>query len=220
MITSPGPKEGKSTIAANLALVMAQSGKSVILLDADMRKPRIHNLMGIPNQVGLTDYFKGSSSDLKKVLKQWKDEDLYIVPTGDLPPNPAELLASEKMSKILDMFKGKYDFVVIDSPPVGIVTDPSVLSAKVDGTLLVVEPKKTKLGAAVQAVEQLHRAGANLIGMVFNNVPMNRAGYYTGYYGGYYYTQYASPYVDGKDGKVDGVVASSKKKKKVKGKRG
>ncbi len=112
------------------------------------------------------------------------------------------------MSQILDMFIGKYDIVVIDSPPIGVVIDPMILAAKADATLFVVESKRTKLGAAVQAVEQMRRADANLIGMVFNNVPLKSAGYYTGYYSGYYY-QYAYSY--GEDGR--GPDGSKKKRK-------
>jgi non-specific protein-tyrosine kinase len=220
LVTSVGPEEGKTTVAANLAVVMAQGGKSVVLLDADLRKPRIHRMMGIPNRLGLSDIFVRPSAELVGMIRKWDRENLYIVPSGKLPPNPAELLASERMSQILDNFKGNYDFVIVDSPPVGVVTDPVVLSARMDATLLVIEPKKTKLAGAVQAVEQLNRAGANLIGLVFNNVPLKRTGYYTGYYSGYYYYQYAYSYADGKDGKSATTARPKKRKERERGKVG
>lgn len=218
LVTSPGPGEGRSTVASNLAVVIAQGGKKVVLLDADMRKPRVHRLMGLSNKVGISEFFKQPARDLRSVVQHWGDGDLDVVTSGKVPPNPAELLGSERMSQLLDMFKGKYDFVVIDSPPVGVVTDPTVLSARVDATLLVVEPKKTKLGAAIAAVEQLRRADANVIGVVFNNVQLKRAGYYTGYDSGYYYYQYAYSYVDSADGREPGEFSPSRKKQGRRGK--
>ena len=212
LVTSPGPEEGKTTVAANLAIVLAQGGKKVLLLDADMRKPRIHRIMDLPNKLGVSDFFKHPTRDLRSAVQKWGDAYLDVVTSGEVSPNPAELLGSEKMSQILDMFKGKYDFVVIDSPPVGVVTDPTVLSACVDGTLLVVEPNKTKLGAAIASMEQLRRADANVIGVVFNNVSIKRAGYYTGYDSGYYYYQYAYSYVESEDGKEPGRFSSLRAK--------
>jgi capsular exopolysaccharide synthesis family protein len=213
LVTSAGPEEGKSTVASNLAVVIAQGGKKVALIDADMRKPRVHQIMNLPNKYGLSEFFNRETRNLRDVIHHWEGEDLDVITSGKLPPNPAELLGSERMSQLLDMFKGKYDFVVIDSPPIGVVTDPTVLSARVDGTLLVVEPKKTKLAAAIQALEQLRRANANVIGMVFNNVPMSRAGYYTGYSSGYYYYQYAYSYTKSEDGKEPQEFSTRKIKK-------
>ena len=152
LITSPGPEEGKTTVAANLAMVVAQSGKQVLLIDADMRKPRIHHLMNISNDLGLSDVFLRPSSELSGILQRMKGEFLFVLPSGKTPPNPAELLASEKMGQFLEMWQKKYDLVIIDSPPVGVVTDPVILAARVDATLLVIEPNKTHLGAAQHAV--------------------------------------------------------------------
>ncbi len=196
-----------------VAIGAAKAGKKVVLIDADMRKPRVHQIMGLPNRDGLSEFFMRETRDLRDVIHHWEGEDLDVLTSGKVPPNPAELLGSERMSKLLDMFKGKYDFVVIDSPPIGVVTDPTVLSARVDGTLLVVEPKKTRLGAAVQAVEQLRRADANVIGMVFNNVPIGRADYYTGHSNGYYYYQYAYSYTESEDGKEPEEYSSRKIRK-------
>jgi capsular exopolysaccharide synthesis family protein len=215
LITSPGPKEGKSTISANLAVIMAHEGKRVLLVDGDLRRPRVHKMMGVSNNQGLTDFFLRPSSELGGIIHSWEYDNLYLLTSGKQPPNPAELLGSTRMTQVLNMLRGKYDFVIIDSPPIGAVTDPVILSAKTDAVLLVVEPKKTRMAAAVQAVEQLKRAGANLIGMVYNNVPLKRAGYYTGYYSGYYY-QYAYAYTNGKNGKEPTRVKQRVRKKKVK----
>jgi non-specific protein-tyrosine kinase len=197
LVTSPGPQEGKSTVAANLAVVMAQGGHRVTLLDADMRRPRLHRLLGVPNRIGLSDLFTRNPLDLDGAVRPCRMENLSLLTSGGLPPNPAELLASERMIQILDQVAKQTEFVVIDSPPAGAVTDAIVLAARVDGVLLVVEPKHTRLPSVVQVVEQLRRAGANVVGLVFNNVPLGRSGYYNGYYSGYYY-QYVYPY--GEDG--------------------
>jgi capsular exopolysaccharide synthesis family protein len=197
LVTSPGPQEGKSTVAANLAVVMAQGGHRVTLLDADMRRPRLHRMLGVPNRIGLSDLFTRNPLDLDGAVRPCRMENLSLLTSGGLPPNPAELLASERMIQILDQVAKQTEFVVIDSPPAGAVTDAIVLAARVDGVLLVVEPKHTRLPSVVQVVEQLRRAGANVVGLVFNNVPLGRSGYYNGYYSGYYY-QYVYPY--GEDG--------------------
>ena len=201
LVTSPGPQEGKSTVAANLAVVMAQGGHRVTLLDADMRRPRLHRLLGVPNRIGLSDLFTRNPLDLDGAVRPCRMENLSLLTSGGVPPNPAELLASERMIQILDQVAKQTDFVVIDSPPAGAVTDAIVLAARVDGVLLVVEPKHTRLPSVVQVVEQMRRAGANVVGLVFNNVPLGRSGYYNGYYSGYYY-QYVYPY--GEDGPKGG----------------
>jgi succinoglycan biosynthesis transport protein ExoP len=211
LVTSPNPQVGKSTVATNLGVVVAQSGKQVLLIDADMRRPHIHNLMGLPNHIGLSDVFIRPSSELAGIIQRWQDGNLYVLTSGKAPPNPAELLASEKMIQFLETAVKKNNLVIIDSPPIGVVTDPVVLSARVDATLLVVEPGKTEIGATEYAVEQLRRAGANLIGLVFNNVPTRRAGYYTGHY--YYYSEY---YSNGKDGKGPSNGKKRERKRKEK----
>ena len=188
MITSPGPQEGKSTVAVNLSIAMAQAGKNVLLFDADLRRPRVHRLLGVSNRHGLSDLFVQTPLELDGFVRSWRMENLAVVTTGGLPPNPAELLGSQRMGQILDLVSEQADIVILDSPPAGVVTDAAVLAAKVDAVLLVVQPKRTPIGAAKQAMEQLQRAEANVIGIVFNNVSLRGSGYYyNGYYSGYYY---------------------------------
>lgn len=188
LITGAEAGDGKTTIAANLAAIIAQGGKRVMLLDADLRRPRIHRFLGIQNRVGLTDLFR-SSLNVEAVTNRWagsNSKGLSVITSGSLPPNPTELLGSQKMDQILAEMASLVDVVVIDSPP-SIVSDAQILAAKVDCVLLVVQPGKTHAGAASAMREQLERAGAHIVGAVFNRIPRQH-GYY---YGGY---RYYSPY--------------------------
>ncbi|MFH1905820.1 MAG: polysaccharide biosynthesis tyrosine autokinase [Chloroflexota bacterium] len=185
LVTSPGPGEGKTTIAANLAAIISQGGKRVILMDADLRKPRIHRILGIPNRVGLSDVFRGHL-DLQSAIHSFDgSEGMSVITSGSLPPNPAELLGSAKMIQILDELKNQTDVVVIDCPP-SLVADAQVLAAKVDAVLLVIQPGYTHIDSAKATLEQLGRADAKVVGAVLNKIPRER-GYY---YGGYRYHYY------------------------------
>jgi len=187
LITSAGPSEGKSNLGVNLAVVMAQGDKKVILLDADLRRPTVHRYLQITNRRGLTDLFRDQVR-LANVINSWGDPQIAVITSGGLPPNPSELLGSERMGRILDELKEKSDIIIIDSPPC-IVADPVVLSAKVDGVILVVEPGKTRIGAIQVVMEQLHRAGARIIGVVLNPITKRRSQYYSKYH---YYSSYYS----------------------------
>ena len=189
LVTSVGPKEGKSTVAANLATVMAQGGHRVVLLDADMRRPRVHRLLGVPNRIGLSDLFVRTPLEINGAVRAWRLENLSVLTSGGLPPNPAELLASERMGLILEELGKRGDYIVIDSPPASVVTDATILAARVDGVLLVIEPKRTRLASAVQVVDQMRRAGANVIGLVVNNIRPGHSGYYSTYYIKYTYEE-------------------------------
>ena len=190
LVTSVGPGEGKTTIAVNLAIVIAQGGKHGVLLDADLRRPTVHKVLAVPNRRGLSDIFRDRitmQDAIQAVTQLWRVQQLAVITSGGLPPNPAELLASARMGQFLAELRDLADVVVIDSPPF-VVTDASVLAARVDGVLLVVEPGRTQAEAAVALLEQLNRAGARVVGVVLNRIARNRGYYYS--YDGYRYYAY------------------------------
>jgi capsular exopolysaccharide synthesis family protein len=186
-VTSAGPSEGKSTVAVNLAAVMAQGERKVVLLDADLRRPSVHRYLKIPNRKGLIDLLR-NPADLDGVVNEWGNPSIKVITVGEIPPNPAELLASERMERVLDELKEIADIVIVDSAP-AIITDPVVLSAKIDGVLVVIEPGATKIGAAQVMMEQLSRAGARVVGVALNPISRRHSNYYTkyNYYSSYYY---------------------------------
>jgi capsular exopolysaccharide synthesis family protein len=187
VVSSAGPEEGKSTVAANLAVVMAQGDKRVILVDADLRRPSLHELLGLPNRLGLSDLFLRVDVTLERALQSGGTPNLRVLTSGKLPPNPAELMGSERMAKLLSEMRAEADLVIMDAPPALVVTDAALLGARSDGLLLVVQPGKTRQDAATSAVESLKRTGTKVIGVVFNNVPIKHNRYYTDYrYASYY----------------------------------
>lgn len=188
LVTSPSPEDGKSTVAANLGASLAQSGRKVALLDADLRRPQVHRKLGLSNRLGMTSVFVESGLKLNGALQPTEVANLSALTSGNLPPNPAELLGSDKMFDILRLVGEQADIIVIDSPPVMAVTDAAVLAPRVDGVILVVKPGTTKLAACRQAVEQLQRVGAKILGVILNDVEVNRSRYKYAYYKGYYYT--------------------------------
>lgn len=184
MVTSPGPGEGKTTTAANLAEIISQGERKVVLLDADMRSPSVHRFLSLPNTVGLSDLFR-DNPDLQSVMQTSEgNSGIGVITSGDLPPNPAELLGSIRMEQILNEILSSTDMVIIDTPP-ALVTDATILSAKADGVIIVIKSGKTKIGAARDTLEQLNRADARILGVVLNGIPKNRADYYRSYQ--YYY---------------------------------
>lgn len=207
LVTSPGPADGKTTVAVNLAAIMAQGGNRVILLDADLRRPRTHRFLDVSNRHGLTDLFR-TSATAAETAKRWKAVDnMRVVTSGSLPPNPAELLGSARMNLILKQIKDMGDVVIIDSPPF-IVSDPALLAARVDGVLLVLRPGETSVDAAQAMMEQLQRADARIVGAVLNQIPRKRGFYYGGYrhYYAPYYEYTGRYYLHGKgaNGRRDG----------------
>ena len=190
LVTSSGESEGKSTVAANLAIVEAQSGKNVIIIDADMRRPKVHVQFNKSNRRGLSDVVTGKLR-IEDVVKTYDQvENLSIITCGTIPPNPSELLGSERMSQTLKDLEERYDLVVIDTPPM-IVSDAQILSGKVDGVIFVVIPGQTRAIAALRPIEELHRIGSHVLGIVANKIPKSRDYYYGGYN---YYSPYSNHY--------------------------
>lgn len=184
LVTSSGPGEGKTTISANLAAIIAQGGKSVLLIDGDMRRPRIHSLFGLSNRVGLSALFRGNTS-VRSVMRQVDGVDgVYVITSGSLPPNPTELLASARMDQILREAGREVDMIIVDSPP-SLVADFQVLATKLDGVLLVIQPGHTHADAAFATLDQLQRVNARTLGVVLNRIPRNS--FYYGGYNHYYY---------------------------------
>jgi polysaccharide biosynthesis transport protein len=199
LITSPGPAEGKTSVSINLAAIIAQEGKRVLLIDADLRRPRIHSILKISNQVGLTTLFRGRLP-LSSVMRQLiGSPGFYVITSGKPPPNPTELLASARMNQILEEASRQVDIIILDSPP-SLVADSQVLATKVDGVLLVIQPRSTHADIALAALEQLNLVKARTLGVVLNRIPndiQSYGGYYHHYpsykYGGNYYTQEEIP---------------------------
>jgi len=180
VISSSEPEEGKTTIAANLAVTLAKGESRVLLLDADMRRPNVHKQLGISNRVGLSDLIRGRMS-LHEVTQISKDiKNLHVITSGSLPPNPSDLVNSQKMASLIETLRTKYDMIVIDTPP-AIVSDAQILSTKSDGVIFIVRPGKTRAIAVKTPLEEFYRVGANVIGVVMNRIPRNRGYYYGGY---------------------------------------
>lgn len=185
LLTSAGPSEGKSTMAIALSSSMAQAGNRVLLIDTDLRRPRLHRAFGLSNEHGLTNALF-DRDELDQALKPTEVRGLDLLPCGPLPPNPSELLHTERFHALLKEVISRYDRVILDSPPVNLVTDAAILSQITEGTILVVKAGKTGRDAARRAVRQLRDLKANLLGAVLNDVDLDRNGYY-GQRNYYYY---------------------------------
>lgn len=180
VVTSSEPAEGKSTTAGNLALVLAQSGKQVLLVDCDMRKPSVHKKFKISNMAGLSDLLINKCV-MEEVAFKFNNN-LDVVTSGSIPPNPSEMLASKRMEKYIEEMKEHYDYVVLDTPPLQAVTDAQILSIKADGTILVVKAEKTKKESVANAVSLLKKVNSTIIGTVLNDMSNKNNKYYY-YYG-------------------------------------
>lgn len=180
VITSSEPGEGKTVTAGNLALALAQGESKVLLLDCDMRKPSVHKNFRISNESGLTDLLLHKKT-MEQVMVKY-NENLTIVSAGRVSPNPSEMLGSKAMGTFLEEMKSHFDYVVMDTPPLGAVTDAQVLSTKVDGTILVVKAGATKKDVVMNSVNLIKKVNGNLIGTVLNGVEQHKNKYYY-YYG-------------------------------------
>lgn len=183
-LTSCTPNEGKSTTIANLAVVLTQAGKSVLLIDCDMRNPTVHKNFNLSNKVGLSSCISMGTA-LSDAVQKTSIEGLYALTGGVIPPNPSELLGSEQMKNVLQRAKEQYDYVLIDTPPVMPCTDALIVSRFVDGMILVIASAEVKVEMARDVKNQLVNAGANILGVVLNKVRSEHHGYGYGYY--YYY---------------------------------
>ncbi len=184
LVTSPGPQEGKTATAINLAITMSQAGTRVLLVDTDLRKPRIHRVFGTGNETGISNLIVGEG-DLDRAIVRSSVPNLDILPCGPLPPNPAELLHTRQFANIMAECSRRYDRVIYDSPPTSAVTDPAVIGNLADGVVLIIRAGRTSREAAAHARRQLADAKARVLGAIVNRVdPSDR--YYSYYYQGYY----------------------------------
>lgn len=176
LITSVGPRDGKSVVAANLAVVLAQAGGRVLIVDGDMRKPILHKFFGKDNSRGLTNLLV-QDLDLKEAAHSTEIDGVWIVPSGPIPPNPSELLGSQKMKVFLEKASVQYDTIILDAPPVIAVTDAAVLAPLVDGVVLVLKAGSSRIDMVKEAKQQLEKANARIIGVVLNDVKISGKDY-------------------------------------------
>ena len=181
-ITSPGPSEGKSTTAANLAITLAQQGSHTLLVDADLRRPQVHRAFNLVQEPGLTDILVGAAT-LREAVRPNVIKNLDVLPGGALPPNPSELLGSEATHRVLADLRTQYDTIIFDTPPALAVTDATVLGTSADGVIIVLRAGETQEAAAQRAVEVFRRVQARVAGCVLNGVEKSRDRYYQYYYG-------------------------------------
>ncbi|MBW7474272.1 CpsD/CapB family tyrosine-protein kinase [Paenibacillus oenotherae] len=178
MVTSANPKEGKTTTINNLAVAYAQTEKSVLLVDADLRKPTAHHTFQISNRCGLTHVLTGKAAT-SEAVKETHIANLSIMPSGSIPPNPSELLGSRKMDQLLEELRGKYDHILIDTPPVLAVSDAQIMASRCDGVLLVVNARSVKRQQVVKARDMLQFVQARIVGVALNQTAnRDRSNYY------------------------------------------
>ncbi|WP_414052818.1 CpsD/CapB family tyrosine-protein kinase [Macrococcus animalis] len=184
LVTSAAPSAGKSTTAANIAVTYAQAGKKVLLIDGDMRKPTIQYTFETKNVFGLSNLVTNKVS-IKEAIQSTEIENLFILTSGPIPPNPSELLGSEKMSNLMSVLKENFDIIIIDTPPILAVTDAAIISKLVDGSILVTNVNNNNKKHLIKTKEILENANSNILGIILNNVKTNEKEdyYYYNYYG-------------------------------------
>jgi capsular exopolysaccharide synthesis family protein len=184
LVTSSQAGEGKTATTSNIAVVSAQAGKRVLLIDADMRKPQIHHRFNISNLNGLSSVLIKDRT-LEECIVPAVTPNLFLLPSGPIPPNPSEMLSSQTFLDLIEQCRNEYDFIVLDSPPVLAVADAMILTRAVDGTVVVVDAQQTSRGLAQKAVESLRQVNARILGVVLNRIPKGK-------HNAYYYYQYYS----------------------------
>jgi len=199
-ITSPNPSEGKTTTAINTAIALSQTGAQVLVIDSDMRKPRIHKIFAVENGAGLSSFLSGQG-ELDSIVKKTNVPNLYYIPSGPIPPNPSELLGSNLFKNMMESLEERFDHIVLDSPPVLGFADSMILSTLVDGVILVISGGKTPRETLQRAKEILAQVNAKILGVVINRVNIHRSDY------GYYYYRYQHYY--GKEEKKKEIPYSS-----------
>lgn len=191
VVTSTKPSEGKSMISSNLAITFAQAGKKVVLVDADMRKGKLASLFQVTDKPGLSNYLSGidglvtdERTEILKYVKTTEIENLYLIPAGNVPPNPAELLGTEQTTMMIDSLKENFDIIILDGTPSLLVTDAVVLSSIVDTTIVVAEYKSTKKEDLQKIIRSIKNVGGNIAGVVLNKIPISPKAYKSSYYYG------------------------------------
>lgn len=185
LVTSPNASEGKTTTICNLAVSFAQIGKRVLLIEGDLRRPRLHQYLQLSNAKGMTNVLTQREA-IEEVI-QTTAYDVHVLTCGPIPPNPAELLNSNRLKELIQQLKNQYDIILIDTPPVGVVTDAAILSTLVDGVIMVIASHQTESDLALRSMKLLETVGAKVLGTVLTKVPADRKGYY-----GYQYYEYNS----------------------------
>ena len=193
-ISSVNPAEGKSTTAANTAIAFAQTGSKVLLIDADMRKPVQHQTFKVRNSEGLSTLIV-RMSEVENCIKKTEVDGLDLLPSGPIPPNPSELLASERFAELMEQFEKQYDYIILDTPPINVVTDAMVMNDRISGILLVVRYSSTKMQDITDCMNRLEFAEANMMGFVLNDIQTKTGfAYYRKKKGGYGYGEYGYGY--------------------------
>lgn len=208
LISSANPGEGKTTTVANLAVAIAQTGQRVIAVDSDLRRPSLHRIFGLGNGAGLTSALLTAEPKLSRFLQPTEFDNLSVLTSGPLPPNPSELLSSRRMDAVVEALRGEAEIVLFDSPPVLAVADPSILAAKVDGTILVVDAGRERAAALSRAGEALSRSKTKVLGVVLNKVTERSHGYYYAYY-------HYAPATIGSNGHGKGLLPWRRKSRKI-----
>lgn len=179
LVTSSGPGEGKTTTSSNLAIVMAQGGSKTLLIDCDQRKPSVHKIFGFSNANGLSNILVNQNEvDINIGIRQTEIPNLHVLSSGTRPPNPAELLGSVKMKNFIEELKKVYDFIILDTPPIVLVTDAQILAQYTDGCLIVISSGETERDSVIKAKGLLEKVNAKILGVVINKVDLKKNGYY------------------------------------------